>query len=295
MTPLTILVTGATSGIGRETALYLARQGHRVIATGRNPKALAELEAQSGDLDLYVHPLDVTSDASIEEIRAFVSLNTDGRGLDVLVNNAGYGQLGPMELVTSDELRAQFETNVIGVMAVTRAFLPAMRNRGKGRIINISSVGGRVTAPLMGAYEASKYALESISDALRMELAPFGVDVVIVEPGLIRTEFGTRGIKTIESYRGRGGAYAPLFEGAEETLARSESFGGHPIVIARAIERAATARRPRARYVAPFHGRIVLAASAILPTWFLDFVMREALGLTSRKLAAASAVPALAA
>ena len=169
-----------------------------------------------------------------------------------------------------------------------------MRNRGRGRIINVSSVGGRITAPLMGAYLSSKYALESISDALRMELAPFGVEVVIVEPGLINTEFGSRGMQTTESYRGRAGAYAPLFEGAAETMNRSEALGGKPIVIARAIERAATARRPRARYVAPFHGRVFLAAKAILPTWFLDFVMRQALGLTARKLAPASEVPALA-
>lgn len=294
-TPLNILVTGATSGIGRETALYLARQGHRVFATGRNAKALADLEQAAKGSDLRVHALDVTDETSIEAARAWVSLSTDGYGLDALVNNAGYGHLGPMELVTSEQLRAQFETNVIGVMAVTRAFLPAMRSRGKGRIVNVSSVAGRLTMPLMGAYEASKYALESISDALRMELAPFGVQVVIVEPGLINTEFGTRGMATTHGYRGNPGVYGPLLETANDTLTRSEMFGGRPIVIAHAIERAVTARWPRARYVAPLHGRLALFAKAVLPTWVMDLAMRQAMGLTRRKLVADVKIPVLAA
>ncbi|HLL22107.1 MAG TPA: SDR family oxidoreductase [Kofleriaceae bacterium] len=184
-----VLITGATAGIGRTTALFLARQGHHVIATGRKTAALDALarEAGTGRLDTLV--LDVTTPASIADAVTAVDALTSGAGIDVLVNNAGFGVLGPTSEISDSELRRQYETNVFGLMNVTRAFLPAMRARRSGRIINVSSVGGRITLPYFGAYNSTKYALESLSDALRYELRPFGIDVSLIEPGVIRTNF----------------------------------------------------------------------------------------------------------
>jgi NAD(P)-dependent dehydrogenase (short-subunit alcohol dehydrogenase family) len=182
--PRTVLITGCTSGIGRATALHLAAQGHRVFATGRNPKALEELAREAKG---PIHPieLDVTSSASVEAARAMVEQETQGAGIDVLINNAGFSLGCPIELLDDAALRSVFETNVFGLVRVTRAFVPAMRARRSGLIINMSCITGRITFPFEGAYTASKYAVESISDALRLELAPFGIKVSIMEPGAI--------------------------------------------------------------------------------------------------------------
>ena len=185
----TVLVTGATAGIGRHVALDLASRGHRVFATGRNAQALASLaaEATSRGLELSAVVLDVTSAQSIADAAAAVRAQTGGHGVDILVNNAGYGQGGPLLELSDATLRDQFDTNVFGLMAVTRAFVPEMLARGRGWILNVSSVGGRVTFPFFGAYHASKYALEALSDALRAELRGFGVHVAIIEPGPIES------------------------------------------------------------------------------------------------------------
>jgi short-subunit dehydrogenase len=282
MTTQTILITGATAGIGRAAALYLAQRGHRVFATGRNESALASLKLEAEGLDLDTFCLDVTEKASIDAARATVSVATEGRGIDVLINNAGYGHVGPIEHVTAAELRAQFETNVFGLLAVTRAFLPRMRRRGYGKVINVSSIGGRMTTPFMGAYHASKYAVEALSDSMRIELARFGVQVVLVEPGIINTEFGERSVAIAQRYAGEGTAYETLLRRVEEVRAQYEVIGSEPVVIARLMERIVRARRPRARYVAPFHGKVAVALAAVVPAWLWDAVMRAALGLTRR-------------
>src|SRR5688572_1176943 len=153
---MTILITGATSGIGRHAALHLARAGHRVIASGRRAAVLADVVAESGGA-ITPLVLDVDDAASIARATTEVEALTDGRGLDVLVNNAGYATVGALAELSDAHLRAQFETNVFGLMAVTRAFLPAMVARGRGRVLNVSSVSGRIPAPLLGAYHGSKY------------------------------------------------------------------------------------------------------------------------------------------
>src|SRR5215472_10432048 len=205
MKKLSILVTGATSGIGRATALYLAARGHHVIATGRNEKALQTMKKEAtGHLDTL--PLDVTDKASIAE--AMKSVRRLAGGLDVLVNNAGFGILGPTELITEEDMRAQYETNVFGLMAVTRAALPMMRERGAGRIVNVSSLGGRFTLPLFGVYNSTKFAVESLSDALRIELAPFGIRVSLVEPGVIATNFTDRSMSGLAKYDTPDSRYA---------------------------------------------------------------------------------------
>src|SRR5271170_4155342 len=157
----TVLITGATTGIGKHAAIALARKGHRVFATGRNATALERLVADAATPNLETLRLDVTDTGSIAEAAREVGRRTDGEGVFALVNNAGYGLAGPLEEISDANLRAQFDTNVFGLMAVTRAFLPRMRERGAGRIVNVSSSGGRVSIPFFGAYHASKFAVEA--------------------------------------------------------------------------------------------------------------------------------------
>jgi NAD(P)-dependent dehydrogenase (short-subunit alcohol dehydrogenase family) len=278
----TIFITGATAGIGRHLALHLAARGHHVIASGRKPELLASLRREvRGRLDTV--ELDVTDGASIERAAAEATRLTGGRGVDALVNNAGYGQPGPLEELADGELRRQFETNVFGLMAVTRAFLPQLK-AARGRLVNLSSIGGRVTFPLFGAYHASKYAVEALSDALRNELAPFGVRVALIEPGPIRTEFGDRAISAIDAVARPGSAYGAIYARADEiaALARKQEVG--PEVVSRAIEHAIVARRPRARYVVPFTSRLLIAVMRALPQSWADALVRRIAGLTPDRL-----------
>lgn len=287
MTQQIVLITGATAGIGRRTALDLARAGYRVFATGRREGALATLKAEAGGASLETLVLDVTSAESIESARAAIDAATGGHGVDVLVNNAGYGLVGPLEELSDGQLRAQFETNVFGLMAVTRAFLPAMRARGRGRVINVSSVGGRMTFPLMGAYNATKYAVESLSDALRVELRPFGVQVSLIEPGSIRTEFAEVSLATVKV--DPASPYAAVLGRAEAVGKKFDDMAVGPEVISKAIRRAIEDRRPLARYVAPFSGRAMLWFMSTMPTWLTDALLGRAMGLTSKQLGVASA------
>jgi NAD(P)-dependent dehydrogenase (short-subunit alcohol dehydrogenase family) len=298
MKALNILITGCTSGIGRHAALHLAGLGHRVFATGRNAAALTALKAE-GPANLETLTLDVTSAASIAQAKAAIDERTGGAGVDVLVNNAGYGLLGPTEMISDAEMRAQYETNVFGLMAVTRAFLPAMHARGSGRIINVSSIGGLMTLPFFGVYNSTKYAVESLSDGLRLELAPFGIQVSLVEPGVIDTGFTDRSMLEIAKFRNRDSRYAPVLERADEMRRVSDRSAVGPACISRAIERAATDRRPRARYLAPFRAVLMMSIVKRLPTRWADFIMRQAVGLTkgrlakARQLGTASSVAAL--
>ena len=225
--------------------------------------------------------------ASIDAAREEIERRTAGHGVDVLVNNAGYGHVAPLETVSDADLRAQFDTNVFGLMAVTRAFLPRMRERRAGRIVNVSSIGGRVTFPMMGAYHASKYAVEALSDALRNELAPFGVRVSLVEPGPIRTEFNDVAMATLEKTVAPDSPYLPLLTRADAMRTNLERQSAGPESVVAAIERAAFAKRPAARYVAPFRNRLLLAFFELLPTRFTDGLVRLVFGLTPRALRAA--------
>ncbi len=281
----TVLVTGSTAGIGRETALTLARKGHRVFATGRRQDALDKLAAEASGTKLETVLLDVTSSASIDAAREEVDRRTDGYGVDVLINNAGYALIGPADSLSDDDLRKQFDTNVFGLMAVTRAFVPAMRARRSGRVINISSFAGRVTFPMMGAYHASKYALEALSDALRNELALFNVFVVLVEPGFVHTEFTERALADVNRFE--GGPYGGVIRTADEVRHRFESTGVAASVIVRAIERAMHARSPAARYLAPLRMHLLLLTFRILPTRITDVLLRFIFGIRARALPAA--------
>jgi short-subunit dehydrogenase len=275
----TVLVTGATAGIGKHVALDLAKRGHRVFATGRNAKALEALRAEATALGttLVTVALDVTNQASIDEAAAVVKRETAGRGIDVLVNNAGYGQGGPALELDDATLRQQFDTNVFGLMAVTRAFAPEMIARGAGWIVNVSSVGGRVTFPFFGGYHASKYALEALSDALRVELRPFGVRVVLVEPGPITSEFSERAFTSLP--QGKAAVrYASTYGRAGGIRAASDRFSFGPEHVALAVRRA-MGNRPRARYMAPSLLGLMFALMPFVPTRVLDLIFAWAFGL----------------
>ncbi len=286
-TSKTVLITGATTGIGRQTALHLARLGHHVIASGRKPAELAKVKQEAGASKLDTLLLDVTSPASIASAVTEVDRLTDGRGLDVLVNNAGFGVLGPTSEISDSETRRQFETNVFGLLNVTRAFLPKMRERRSGRIINVSSVGGRITLPYFGVYNSTKYAVESLSEALRYELRPFGIDVVLIEPGVIRTNFEATAISGLGAFAET--PYKVAVEKYEQMSKMADRFASNPIVIAKAIARAVRARRPSARYVAPRSTNFVRWMNALLPTRVWDWAMRKVGFLNAKALGLAGA------
>lgn len=240
-----ILITGCSTGIGRATARHLAEAGHTVYATARRVEAIADLEA-AGCRTLA---LDVTDEASMQA--AVDRVVADAGAVGTLVNNAGYSQSGAVETVSPEDLRRQFDTNVFGLVRMSQLVLPSMRERGRGRIVNISSMGANFTFPGGGVYHATKYAVEAVSDALRFEVKGFGVDVVLVQPGLIRTEFATTAAAEID---GDGGPYAAfnarIAQATKEVYEKGPlaKLGGEPETVAKAIERAVTARRPKIRY-----------------------------------------------
>lgn len=245
-TPGPVLVTGCSTGIGRAVALRLAAAGHQVHATARRPETLAELEAAG----CTTGPLDVT-DADQAAAAVELVLSRHGR-IGGLVNNAGYGEYGPMEEVPLDAVRRQFETNVFGLVGLTSLVLPHMREAGSGRVVHIGSMGGRFTFPGGGWYHATKYALEAISDAMRVEVAPFGVRVSLVEPGPIRTSFGDTALGTLAGATTTDSPYGDLTGKVATSMSGfydNRLLARGPETVARAVEHALTARRPRSRYL----------------------------------------------
>ena len=270
-----ILVTGCSSGIGRAAALALAARGHRVFASARNRNDLAELERAN---NLATLALDVTDPATI--VAAVDTVLSRAGRIDVLVNNAGYGQYGAVEEVTADEWRAQFEVNLFGAIAVTQAVLPAMRRQRRGTIVNVSSVAGKVAIPFAGPYCASKHALEAVSDALRVEIAPFGLQVVLVEPGPIETRFGDRARSSVAPLLSRPGPYRELYTLAERAMDVEFQKGKLPAeAVARVIVAAIEADRPRTRYAVGTLAKAFIALRRLLPDRLLDRSMRRSLRL----------------
>lgn len=283
----TVLVTGSTGGIGRALCHGLAAAGHRVIAAGRRADALVALRRELG---VDVVELDVTDDHSIASARAEVLERTDGRGVDHLVHAAGIAELGPLMLVTDAALRRHMDTNVFGALAVTRAFLPEMRARGEGRVVAVSSVTDRVTLATHGAYGASMHALRGMSDSLRQELRPFGVDVVLVEPGSVRTPFVRSAFSGLEAKRWSGSRWNPVIDRLQKLERTVERLAVPPERVAATILRALETPRPRERYLVPTAAAAVqLAAAKVLPTRAFDSVVRRTLGLAAGE--APSALP----
>ena len=281
-----VLITGATSGIGRETALHLARLGHRVLATGRKPALLAELEAEAGPLPLETFTLDVNDPASIDAAVQEVETRTAGHGIDVLVNNAGFGNMAPMELITDADMRGMFETNVFGLVRLCQRFLPAMRARGAGKIINVSSVVGRLVLPLQGIYCATKHAVEALTDALRVEVAGLGIHVSLVEPGSIATHFGATATSTVSKYETMDSPYREGVRTYQRVLEKTYQKAPGPQCIAKTVARIIRRRRPAARYVSPRFNALAIWFFRWFPTRFMDGILRRVMGLTPKALRA---------
>lgn len=272
-----VLITGCSTGIGRATAEYLADRGYNVYATARRVETLKPLEARGCKL----LKLDVTDEDSMREAVGEVERAEGAVG--VLINNAGYSQSGAIEEVPLDRVRRQYETNVFGLVRMCQLVLPAMRRRGAGKIVNVSSMGGKLTFPGGGYYHSTKYAVESISDALRFEVKGFGVDVVLVEPGLIRTSFADTAVGSIGG-GGDGDVDSP-YAGFQEAVARATTetyergplarLGGGPETVAKVIEQAITSQNPRARYPVTPSAWLLMGVRKVLPDRAWDAFVRS--------------------
>lgn len=250
-----VLITGTSSGIGRATALRLARHAEMTVyATARRLDSIKEL----ADAGARLLELDVTDEESMRAAVAHVEAEHGAVG--ALVNNAGYGEYGPLEEVPPARARAQVDTNVFGLARMCQLALPGMRAAGVGRIVNIASMGGRLTFPGGGWYHASTYAVEALSDVLRFEVAPFGMAVSIIEPGLIKTGFGEAASSTLARHDDGQGPYAGLTRAVDNRIAEGyrSRLAVVPDKVAAAVEKAVTARRPRPRYVTDLGARILI-------------------------------------
>jgi NAD(P)-dependent dehydrogenase (short-subunit alcohol dehydrogenase family) len=268
-----VLITGCSTGIGRSTAEHLAARGWTVYATARKQEAVRDLEARG----CKTLALDVCSE---ESMRAAVAEVERAHGaVGVLINNAGYGQEGVFEEVPMEIVRRQFETNVFGLIRLTQLALPGMRRQRWGKIVNLSSVGGKLTFPGGGYYHATKHAVEALSDALRFEVREFGIDVIVIEPGPIKTAFGDTAIDSIRSAAKSESPYSSfnqviakkIREAYEGPLAR---FAAGPEAVAKVIEQAITASRPKTRYPVTAAAHLILRLRRWLPDRSFDAFLR---------------------
>ena len=268
-----VLVTGCSSGIGAEAARHLQARGWTVYATARDVRTLEPLAAAG----CRVLPLDVTDERSMQE--AVARVTEEAGGIGSLVNNAGYSQSGAVETVPIADVRRQFETNVFGLLRLTQLVLPGMRARRRGRILNMGSMGGRLTFPGGGIYHATKHALEALTDALRFELAGFGIHVVLIQPGLIRTAFTATVSKHLADLPAAGGPYAHFTREVERITRESYETGpvarwaGTPADVAATIERALRATRPRPRYRVAASASLFMALRAVTPDRLWDALL----------------------
>ena len=267
-----VLITGCSSGIGRATAERLADVGWRVYATARNVEAIAPLEERG----CVLLPLDVTDEGSM--ISAVEEVERREGAVGVLVNNAGYSQSGAVEAVPMDKVRRQFETNVFGLVRMCQLVLPGMRRQGYGRIVNVSSIGGKLTFPGGGYYHASKHAVEALSDALRFEVEGFGIGVSVVEPGLIRTGFADAAVGSMDGFE--EGPYAGFDAAVAKTTRENYErgpllrLGGGPETVAETVLEAISSRSPRSRYAVTPSAHLLLWLRRLLPDRAWDAVLR---------------------
>ncbi|EJN02345.1 SDR family oxidoreductase [Phyllobacterium sp. YR531] len=274
-----IVVTGASSGIGRATAQRLAADGFHVLAGVRNTEDAAKLASRN------IEPviLDITDADTLRALAIRVADDEGGRPLRAVVNNAGIAVNGPVESVPLDEWRRQFEVGVIGQIAVTQALMPALLAKG-GRVINIGSLGSKVSMPGFGPYSAAKFAMEAVNDALRREMAPFGLSVVMITPGAVSTGMTEQGLKTIRRLaqlmtREQHGRHDKLIDAVEaqvETFARD---GVKPEVAAAVVSRAISARTPRTRYMVGRDAAVLARIVRFIPARLLDRMLRSQMGL----------------
>ena len=275
-----VIITGASAGIGAETAARLARGGARVVITARRQDRLDALKTQIAAAG--GEALAVAADVTVPDDRARLVEKVVGEfgRIDALVNNAGYGVRGPLEIVPLEDIRRNFETNLFSLIGVSQLVIPLMRTQGSGRIVNVSSVAGRIARPLSSVYDSTKHALEAISDGMRGELAPFGIKVVVVEPGFILTEFLEVSNAVSRAATEQDGPYSAYFATFNRGADRMRKIAGRPDDIARLIEAALTARRPKIRYAGPAHARVFLALKRLLPQRVIDLVIWRQTGIS---------------
>ena len=274
--PKSVLITGASTGIGRAAALYLAERGHRVVATSRSLDRLDGLRREAERFgDIHCVELDVDSDRSVSDATAS-AIEACGR-IDVLVNNAGYGLWGPVQSFSMEELRSQLETNFFGAFRMIKAVLPSMTAAGSGTIINVSSVEGRLVTPFSGGYAASKFALEGLSEALRYELWPQGICVAVVEPGLFDTDFHDSQVEAADA-GSPDLPYGPSIARYREQRGKYDRFAKDPVRVAKVIHRIIRSRRPRFRYPVGMEATIGIPASQLMPERLYQAILGRAIG-----------------
>ena len=270
-----VLITGASSGIGRAAAALLSERGYTVIGTSRRLERLAGMfdDAEKRGARVFGAELDVNADESVASVMP--GLREQFGGIHALVNNAGFGMWGPVESVSDAELKTQFEANFFGAARMIRAVLPDMISRRAGRVINISSVLGRIGTPLNGAYVASKYALEGLSESLRAEVKPFGVHVCLVEPGLFATEFQNNQTRAARADDPTS-VYAPYIRRYDASRGVFDRMSGDPVRVARVIEKTLAARRPSFRHPVGADARAGMVGARILPERVFQAIMDRA-------------------
>ena len=273
-----ILITGCSSGIGRESALSLHAAGRTVFATARRLDSIADL-AEAG---IRAARLDVTDEVSM--VDAVSAIEAQAGPIDVLINNAGYGLYGPVEQVPMAQVREQFETNFFGLVRLIQLVLPGMRENGRGRIVNVSSMGGRTTLPGGAFYHASKHAVEALSDALRMELRQFGIHVVLIEPGPVNTPWNDIAAASLPGTETDADPYADYKAAVAASFATATTgplarLGSSAADIAAVVTKAATSPRPRTRYLINPIAKVAVAAKTVLPDRVHDAALRRQYGL----------------
>lgn len=278
----TVLITGGTEGLGKATAILLAEKGRRVFAAGRNAERRAALDALARERRLQIGTvaMDVCEDASVD--RAVAEIERRAGHVDVLVNNAGIAVIAAMEQIAPADLRLQFETNVFGAVRVTQRVLPGMRQRRHGRIVNMSSIAGVVANPFFGPYSGSKFALEAISDAFRLELRPFGIYVSVIEPGYIPSGMETASVGLSAHYGQAAlqGPYAVLFRNFISFWKKTTKNPRYqPVHCARVVLRALTETPPKPRYTVTRDARIVRIMRRLTTDGMLDRMKIRALGI----------------
>jgi len=283
-----VIVTGASSGIGEASSRLLFSSGFRVVLGARRTERLQSLQAELEQASQIASPerdpsgiLTVTTDITkLEDRERLVSeaIRVFGR-IDGLVNNAGFGQRGPIELVSVERIRQNFETNLFSLIALTQLVIPIMRAQSKGRIVNVGSVAGRIARPFSSVYDATKHALEAVTDGLRGEMSPFGISVSLIQPGFIVTQFLDVANKISKPIIEHAGPYAPYLSGFAGISEKARRIAGHPDDIAQLVVRALTDERPRFRYAAPLHAKLFLMMKRFLPERLFEEIVLRQLGL----------------
>ena len=262
----TVLITGASAGIGKATAIYLAENGYKVYGAARRTDKMQDLKKYG----IIPITLDITNDESI--INYLNQINKESGNIDILVNNAGFGSYGAIEDVPMEDARYQLEVNVIGAMRLAQLVLPKMRENKYGKIVNISSIGGKGSFPLGGWYHASKFAIEALSDALRMEVKQFGIDVIVIEPGGIKSEWSGIAYESLLKISGHT-AYKKMVEGARTVFTETVDRNPEPIVIAKLIRKGIEAKNPKTRYSGGYLAKPALFMSRFFPDKLKDKII----------------------